>query len=114
MHEIPGSLALFGTATMAFFWAHIILAVIVRFSVRHDERAVRSLFARDSSRGLILHRSYFMRVKLFFPWISARDTSQHSMALKTLIWAARAAGTGLIVTFVLLIANFIYLASGGA
>ncbi len=36
------------------------------------------------------------------------------MPLKTLIWAARVAGSGLIIAFVLLIANFIYLASGGA
>jgi hypothetical protein len=114
MHEIPSSISFFGTAAMAFLWAHIILACIVRFSVRHDDRAVGSLFASESSRGSIPHRSYLMRVKLFLPWISVRDASRQPMALKTLIWAARVAGTGLIVAFVLLITNFIYLASRGA
>ena len=114
MHEIPTSIFLLAVATMVFLWAHIVLALTVRFAVRHDERAVDSLFASDSPRGFVLHRSYLMRVKLFFPWVSACDTSEHSMALKMLIWAARIAGTGLIVAFLLLVANFVYLASSGA
>jgi hypothetical protein len=112
MHEIPGSISFFGTAAIALLWAHIMLACMVRFYVRHDERAVGALFASESSRGSSPHRSYLMRVKLFLPWISARDAGQQPMSLKTLIWAARGAGTGLIVAFVLLMANFIYLAAG--
>jgi hypothetical protein len=114
MHQIPTSIFLFAMATTVFLWAHIALALIVRFAVRHDARAVDALFAPDAPRGFILHRSYLMRVKLFFPWVSVRDKSEYSKPLKALIWTARVAGTGLVVAFLLLVADFIYLASSGA
>ena len=114
MHEVPTSIFVLAMVTTVFLWAHFVLALVVRFAVRHDKRAVEAFFASESPRGLILHRSYLMRVKLFFPWISVHGTERYSMALKTLIWGARVAGSGLIVAFVLLVANLIYLASGGA
>lgn len=114
MHEAPTSIFVLAMVMNVFLWAHLVLALVVRFAVRHDKRAVDAFFASESPRGLILHRSYFMQVKLFFPWISVHGTDRHSMTLRTLIWAARVAGLGLIIAFVLLIANFIYLASSGA
>jgi hypothetical protein len=114
MHQIPASIFLLAMATTVFFWAHIALALMVRFAVRNDPRVVSAVFAAESPRGLILHKSYQMRVKLFLPWVNAGDINGQSKALKALVWSARLAGTGLIVTFLLMMGDFIYLAASGA
>ena len=114
MYQIPTSIFLLGMATTVFFWAHLVLALMVRFGVRHDRRAVEAIFASDRPSGRILHKSYQMRVKLLFPWVPAHDINEHSKSLKVLLWSARLAGTGLILTLLLLVGDFIYLASSGA
>lgn len=113
MHQPPTSIFFLAIVVGACLWAHIAFAIIVRFAVRHDSRAVSTLFGSDSPPGLVLFKSYQMRVKLFLPWGSACDMSGYSKSLIVLIWATRLAGTGLIVAFLLLVANFIYLASSG-
>ena len=112
MYQIPPSIFLLAMTTGAFFWMHIVLALIVRVAVRQDSRAVEELFATGAPHGLILH-SYLMRVKLFLPWVATRAISDYSKLLKGLVWTARGAGTSLIVSFLLLIGDFIYLASSG-
>jgi hypothetical protein len=87
---------------------------MVRFAVRHDQHVVNALFASDSPPGLMLFKSYQMRVKLFFPWVFACEMNGHSKPTKVLLWSARLAGTGLIVAFLLFVADCIYLASSGA
>ncbi|MDR3443812.1 hypothetical protein [Dyella sp.] len=114
MHQIPMSIFMLGMATTVFFWAHIVFALTVRFSVRHDRRVVSALFASDQPPGLILYKSYQMRVKLFFPWVVARELDEQSKLLRVLLWSARLAGTGLIVAFLLMVGDFVYLASSGA
>jgi hypothetical protein len=114
MDQIPTSIFILGVATTVFFWAHIVLALTVRVAVRHDRRVVSALFASDSPPRLILHKSYQMRVKLFFPWVVACEMDGQSKLLRVLVWSARLAGTGLIVAFLLLLGDFIYLASSGA
>lgn len=114
MHQVPTSIFVLGVATTVFFWAHIVFALMVRFALRHDRRVVSALFASDSPPGLILHKSYQMRVKLFFPWVVACELDEQSKLLRVLIWSARLAGTGLIVAFLLLVGDFVYLASSGA
>lgn len=114
MHQIPPSIFLLAMAITAFLWAHLAFALMVRFAVRHDRRMVEALFASDEPPGLMLSKSYQMRVKLFFPWVFAGELNGHSIGLKTLLWTARLAGTGLIVCFLLLVGDCIYLASIGA
>ncbi|MDR3447962.1 hypothetical protein [Dyella sp.] len=114
MHQIPTSIFILGMATTVFFWAHIAFALTVRFSVRHDRRVVSALFASDSPPGLILHKSYQMRVKLFFPWVAACEMDGQSRWLRVLLWSARLAGTGLMVAFLLMVGDFVYLALSGA
>lgn len=114
MHQIPTSMFILGMATAVFFWAHIVFALTVRFAVRHDRRVVSALFASDSHHGLILYKSYQMRVKLFLPWVAACEMGGQSKRLRVLLWSARLAGAGLIVAFLLMVGDFVYLASSGA
>lgn len=114
MHQIPVSILVFGTATGLFFWAHVVVALTLRFALRHDPRAVGAIFASEPASGLILHKSWQMRVRLFFPWVAAFDMNGHPTSLKVLLWSARLAGTGLIVSFLLLVGAFVRLASGSA
>jgi hypothetical protein len=114
MYQMPASIAFFAVSTGAFLWTHIVLTLIVRFAVRFDKRAVNGLFAPPSHSGLILFKSCLMRVKLFFPWVAAGSMNDFSKPLRTLIWTARLAGTGLIVSFLFLVSDFAYRASSGA
>jgi hypothetical protein len=111
---MPTIIAVFATLTGTFLWMHIALALSVRFAVRRDQPAINALFAPASSTGLILFRSYLMRVKLFFPWITAEHSKNFPKPLRTLIWSARLAGTGLIISFLFMIGAFVYFASTGA
>lgn len=114
MYQMPASIAFFAVSTGFFFWTHIVLSLIVRFAVRFDKPVINALFAPPSPSGLILVKSCLMRVKLFFPWVAASPMNDFSKPLKTLIWSARLAGTGLIVSFLFLVSDFAYLASHGA
>lgn len=114
MHQPPASIFLLAMAIMVFLWAHIAFALMVRFAVRHDQHLVKALFASDSPSGLMLFKSYQMRVKLFFPWVYACDMNGHRTPFSVLLWSARLAGTGQIVAFLLLVGNCVYLASSGA
>ncbi|WP_114240297.1 hypothetical protein [Dyella sp. C9] len=114
MHQIPTSVFLLAMAVTVFFWAHLAFALLVRFAVRRDQRVVKALFASDSSPGLMPFKSFQMRVKLFLPWASACEMKGHSRSVKVLLWSARLAGTGLIVAFLLVVGDCIYLASSGA
>lgn len=114
MNQIPGTIALLGMMVCFFFWAHIVLALVVRFALRADKRLVNVLFASPPGGGLLPLGPYLMRVKLFLPWVVVGGITDRSSSVRAMMWSARLAGTAWLVSFACLIGDFIYLASKGS
>jgi hypothetical protein len=113
MNRIPASIAVLGALVCLFFWAHIALALILRFMARTDKQLVDKLFASPPLGGMLPFGPYMMRVKLFFPWVTVNGVSGHSSSLTAMMWSARLAGSAWLVSFSCLIGDFVYLASTG-
>lgn len=111
MNQIPGAIEFLGALVRLFFWAHMVLALVIRFAARTDKQWVNELFAAPPLGGMLPFGPYLMRVKLFFPWVPVKDVSNHSSSLRAMMWSARLAGAAWLVCFACLIGDFIYLAS---
>ena len=113
MNQFPASIAVLNALGCLFFWAHIVLALILRFMARTDKQLVDKLFASPPLGAMLPFGPYMMRVKLFFPWVTVNGVSGHSSPLLVMMWSARLAGGAWLVSFACLVGYFVYLASTG-
>jgi hypothetical protein len=114
MHQIPPTILLFGNLTGIFMWLHIVLAICARVALRADAPAINELFAFGPLGRSFSHKPYLMRLELFFPWVKIHGLVGHSPLVNGIVWLARFAGAGFLVSFIGVLVSFAYAAIGTA
>jgi hypothetical protein len=108
MHHEPRMLSLFCELAGLSMWLQVVLSLFLRRLLRSNDQALNELFAFGPLGGLSFRKPYLMRMKFFFPWVTARSIRDCSSRVHNLAWAARLSGTLFIASALGIVGSLAY------
>lgn len=114
MHQPPSIFFFLANLAGVSIWLQLILGLFLRSSLRDDDQALNELFAFGPLGSLSFRKPYLMRIKFFFPWVTARSIQGHPSRIRNLAWAARLFGTLFLASAFVMVVGFAYAVLRGA